>query len=85
MDTEMFPIVPSQGKYVYVGGVWSHLGTPIAWMCSLYCPRASPARVELFHYEVTLRVLTKPVHKGRGTPQMSLEPPNNVPGSLAIS
>ena len=29
MDTEMIPVVPSQVKYVYVGGVWSHLGAPI--------------------------------------------------------
>ena len=27
---EIFPVVPSKGKYVYIGGLWSLLGTPMA-------------------------------------------------------
>ena len=27
---EIFPVVPSEGKYVYIGVLWSLLGTPMA-------------------------------------------------------
>ena len=39
----MIPVVPSQGKYVYVGEVWSHLGTPIVsvqWIPGYHGPSA---------------------------------------------
>ena len=62
----MFPVVPSQWKYVYVGGVWRLLGPPtstsVLTLFSVSSSRGEYPMGGLFiYYEVVLRALTKPV------------------------
>ena len=70
METRIcFTVVPSQGKYVYVGGVRSHQGTPIARLCTPYFPVSFSGEGETpFHYEVVLRAMTKPLHEVEAAP-----------------
>ena len=65
-DGGLFPVVPSQRKYVYVGGVWRLLGpptsTPVLTLFSVSSSRGEyPMGDLLIHYKVVLRALTKPV------------------------
>ena len=63
-DGGLFPVVPSQWKYVYVGEVWWLLGPPTSMpVLTLFSVSSSrgeyPMGDLLIHYEVFLRALTK--------------------------
>ena len=79
---DLFPVVPSQEKYVYVGGVWSLLGTPTSTsVLTLFSVCYSCGGIALSTMRSTWRRWPN-LYTKVGALHNELETPNNVPELL---
>ena len=63
VDTDVITKVPSQGKYVFVGGCGGSKSLQRTVVLTLFSLSFSGEGDARFHYEVLLMEVTKPLHK----------------------